>query len=66
MQNRFRKEYRALTEEEQKKVYDLKCKADELLALIDAEEGNGGPRERAVAITKLEECVMWATKAFTA
>lgn len=62
----FRSQYRDLSDEEKGKIILMKAKAQELLDLIDAQEGGSGARERACAITKLEECVMWATKSFTA
>lgn len=60
--SRFRPRYRALTEEE-KELHDiLKEKAAELEAEIE----NIKPgRYRSLAITALEESIMWAVKELT-
>lgn len=70
----FRKQYRELSQEEKARVDAIKEKAGELHALLDHEFPRSsagitmpglGAREMALARTKLEECVMWATKAVT-
>lgn len=71
--SRFRPTYRALTDDE-KKVHDtIKATADVMEELINACKNLGtradnGPvpaRYAALAITSLEESVMWAVKALT-
>ena len=76
--NVFRNEYRPLNPDEVKAVKQVKELAAELydklgtgsgITVID-EEGNGhlvvtDPRHIALAKTKLEEAVMWATKGIT-
>lgn len=64
MPDTFRRAYVKLTEEQVGSMDNLKMIADTLeCALIN----NFPPgRERALALTKLEECVMWATKGLTA
>lgn len=60
--SRFRPRYRALSEAE-KALHDaLKAKADELCALIETIKLG---RYRALAITSLEESIMWAVKELT-
>ena len=61
----FRKEYRQLSMDEKLRVDDIKVKAEELYALLAPVDPERGGRELALAKTKLEECVMWATKAIT-
>lgn len=64
--NVFRKEYRELSPEEVAQVRNMKDKAAELYGLLVVEgESKADPRAMAVARTKLEEAVMWATKALT-
>lgn len=66
MTDPFRKTYRALTEPEVAHVAAIKDKATEMLRLFeDTPAINPDPRAYALAATKLEECVMWATKAVT-
>lgn len=59
----FRKAYRQLTEQEQKQLDDVK---DAAAVLHDAINRNSPSRPQSLAITKLEEAVMWAVKAITA
>lgn len=65
----FRKAYRVLTPEEQARIELIKSKAAELHGLLEpmptTTTPGGGGREFALARTKLEECVMWATKGLT-
>lgn len=60
--NVFRKQYLALTENEKFMVDRIKNKAHDLYVAID---NIGTSRETSLAKTKLEESVMWATKAIT-
>lgn len=65
--NVFRKEWRELSDTEKTHVANVKGKAAELYDLLVVEAGSRtDPRAMAVARTKLEEAVMWATKAITA
>lgn len=57
--NTFRQVYRKLTVEEVRALELLKAKAAELEDLI---LGITPGRHRSLAITRLEECLMWATK----
>lgn len=60
--SRFRPRYRALSEAE-KALHDaLKAKADELCALIETIKLG---RYRSLAVTSLEESIMWAVKELT-
>jgi hypothetical protein len=71
--SRFRPRYRAL-EEDEKRLHDaIKAQAEMVEALygevvnIRAKHGRQPQmRELALAMTKLEESVMWAVKALTA
>lgn len=58
MTDTFRQIYRPLSAAESKRILDIKAKAAELHDLLGE-----ASREFALARTKLEECVMWATKA---
>ncbi len=58
--NPFRPVYRELKVNEQQIVDNIKTKAFELLQMYPV-----GVRETAIAITKLEESVMWAVKGVT-
>lgn len=60
--SRFRPRYRALTDDE-KALHDaIKAKAEELEQLYDRVKGG---RYRALALTALEESVMWVVKELT-
>jgi len=65
----FRREYRKLEPEDLLRLQALKACAEALEAQLHAISGPDeyGPKARCVsiALTKLEECVMWATKAAT-
>jgi hypothetical protein len=58
----FRQEYRELTVEEKILVSDTKESAANLLDCLEEVKDD---HCRAIAITKLEECVMWAVKGIT-
>lgn len=62
----FRTQYRELSPAEKEKVEAIKSKASELLALITPDQA-AGPAGRcgALAITNLEQSVMWAVKGIT-
>jgi hypothetical protein len=71
--SRFRPKYRALTGDEKQLHDEIKAAAQMLEALFKRVEVrrqiNGRepqPREAALAMTKLEEAVMWAVKGLTA
>jgi hypothetical protein len=61
-ESRFRITYRDLSVMEAQLVADIKRMAEGLAKLIDLAPTG---RERALAMTKLEESVMWATKSIT-
>lgn len=65
----FRKEYRPLSESEIAKLGSIKDKAQELSDLIWQTPVMTGPSHKLdqlnAAQARLEECVMWATKAIT-
>lgn len=60
--SRFRPRYRALTDEEKALHDEIKVKAEELEALYDKLTQG---RYTSLAVTKLEESVMWAVKQLT-
>ena len=62
MTGRFRKQYRELDEREKSIVEGIKANAETLETMIDLVPDG---REKALAMTKLEEAVMWAVKAVT-
>lgn len=62
MVSRFRPTYRALTEDEKALHDSLKAKAVELETLIETIKPG---RYRSLAITALEESIMWAVKELT-
>jgi hypothetical protein len=71
--SRFRPRYRALSDGEKYLHDSIKAKAEELERLFEkvtaerAASGHGpAPREGALAMTKLEEAIMWAVKGLTA
>lgn len=55
----FRKVYRPLRQENTDLILDIKNKAEEIEILLR----KVGSREMSLAITNLEQCTMWATKA---
>lgn len=66
---RFRTNYRYLSPSEQARINAIKDMArmmENLLTMPGATvEGPDGPRCRSLAITRLEESVMWAVKSIT-
>lgn len=62
MSNRFRPQYRSLSLDEIAAMTDLKEEAEHLARTIEKLPLS---RERATALTKLEEAVMWAVKGLT-
>ena len=60
--SRFRPQYRALSEEEKQIHDDIKQKAEELEQLFGKV---GAGRYQSLALTSLEESVMWAVKQLT-
>jgi len=62
MSGRFRQQYRQLSPAEQQTVAAIKGYAEQLEDLV---EQVPEPRARALAMTKLEESVMWAVKGVT-
>jgi hypothetical protein len=67
--SRFRPRYRALTAEEKALHDEIKAKAEELESLIESAlhplDACKTGRYRALAMTALEESIMWAIKALT-
>lgn len=60
--SRFRPRYRALTDDEKKLHDELKVKADELDQMF-AQVKDG--RYKALAVTSLEQSIMWIVKELT-
>lgn len=63
MTNTFRTEYRKLEQHEVDTMNGIKNRAEELLQFLL--NNTQKSREQSLAITKLEECVMWAVKGVT-
>ena len=61
IEERFRPTYRELTPIEKQRIDRIKAKAMELATEFYPFDS----REKSLAITKLEESVMWAVKAIT-
>lgn len=59
MTDTFRKVYKPLTEENQKLIRDIKELAEAMEYLMKKVSS----REMSLAMTNLEQCTMWATKA---
>ena len=59
----FRTQYRELKPNEKLRIQNIKEKAAALHEELKTIEKSEQERELAIARTKLEECVMWATKA---
>ena len=62
MQDIFRINYRQLTTEQHELIRDIKNQAYELMDLLSIVNKKFDIRSGNIAKTKLEECVMWATK----
>lgn len=62
MSDRFRTKYRGLTPQENSKIEDIKAIAGDLERVINS---IGESRETSLAMTNLEQTVMWAVKAIT-
>lgn len=63
---RFRPRYRALSEEEKNLHDEIKGAADALeRVMVKANDLRGNPRYHALAITSLEQAVMWSVKGLT-
>lgn len=58
----FRKAYRELSDEEKQLVLDIKTKAEELEALLSKCQPG---RYLSLALTNLEQSVMWVVKHIT-
>ena len=61
--NAVRHQYRELSEQEKVQVEQVKDIGAEMISLIET-LGNG--RSASIAVTKVEEAVMWAVKHITA
>ncbi len=62
MSNRFRPQYRTLAASEAELIDMIKAKAEELEGLFEmAKDG----RYKSLAMTSLEQAVMWAVKEIT-
>lgn len=59
--NTFRTTHRELTPEEKADVEAIKVKAEEIEAIVQKR----GSRHSALAMTNLEQAVMWAVKGVT-
>ena len=64
MTQRYNPDYRTLTKSEYELLTTIKAQASELSEVILGSVP-AGHRERYIALTKLDECVMWATKGIT-
>lgn len=64
--SRFRPRYRALTDEEKALHDEIKTAAAALEVLYDRIKPGQPSRYKALALTALEESVMWAVKDLTA
>jgi hypothetical protein len=60
--NAMRHVYHVLSDEDDKKMREVKLYGKELYALI---ESLGSSREVSLALTRVEEAVMWAVKHLT-
>lgn len=65
-ENIFRPNYRELSEDEKNLINSIKDKAQELYDLFPKDEnGRGSNREVSLAMTELENSIMWAVKGIT-
>ncbi len=60
--NTVRHQYRVLSDDEKRSMLAVK---DAGQAFVDLVEGLEPSRERSLAVTKIEEAVMWAVKGIT-
>jgi hypothetical protein len=60
----FHDTYKTLSDQDKATVREIKFQANALLMTIAAHVSES--REKSIAKTKLEECVMWAVKGITA
>ena len=60
--SRFRKEYRDLTPAEEELIKMIKSRAEDLEEFIEQMPAG---REKALALTNLEQSIMWATQGIT-
>ena len=68
MTQRYNPNYRTLTTNEYEYLTIIKKQASDLSEVIISSaliDGIEGYRELEIALTKLDECVMWATKGIT-
>jgi len=65
MSDVFRQEYTPVSDEAKAKVKEFKVKAQELWDLIPKHDEIALSSEFSVAMSKLEEVVMWTTKGLT-
>lgn len=64
--NIFRQAYKELTEDKKSLMNKIKDAAQELYSLFPkTDDGRAKDRETSLAVTKLEESVMWAVKGIT-
>lgn len=59
MNDRFRKQYKALDADNSDLIVEMKERAEDLCKLFELVQS----REMSLAITNLEQAMMWATKA---
>ena len=59
---RFRKQYRQLTDDEKALIEEIKSGAIALEASLERMENS---REKSLALTNLEQAVMWSTQGIT-
>lgn len=62
MSNTFRTTYRELNSEEKNNISEIKTRAETVLEILNSLPKS---RESSLAITKLEEAVMWGVKGIT-
>jgi hypothetical protein len=61
----FRTEYRELTTDEAALIAEIKTKAEELEVLFQKAAQSGAPRYVSLALTHLEQSIMWIVKHIT-
>ena len=59
---RFRKQYRQLTDDEKALIETIKDKATDLELSLEEMENS---REKLLALTNLEQAIMWSTQGIT-